>query len=160
MFAARQPRGNRHSACLTNGTCRFRPLPMQRLPYQGGGRGVPLQDIATLEHWVPGRFPSRFDLAVGCAFGNRWRASIKRAERPLRARGSRVFNRVREGVLQRCAKQPERYAVIDSSQSLDAVKTQIETALDSHFGLNVLSLNKIPSERRLMYRRNIITEVF
>ena len=44
---------------------------------------------------------------------------------------------MRKVYLQRANEQPERYAVIDSSQSLDAVKDQIETTLDSHFGLNV-----------------------
>lgn len=36
------------------------------------------------------------------------------------------FNRVREVYLQRANEQPERYAVIDSSQSLDAVKIRLK----------------------------------
>lgn len=106
--------------------------------YQGGGRGVPLQDIATLEHWVQGDFRPDLTLLLDVPLEvSMARINQTREKDRFEQEAAEFFNRVREVYLQRAAKQPERYAIIDSSQSLDAVKTQIETALDSHFGLNV-----------------------
>ena len=106
--------------------------------YQGGGRGVPLQDIATLEHWVQGDFRPDLTLLLDVPLEvSMARINQTREKDRFEQEAAEFFNRVREVYLQRAAKQPERYTVIDSSQSLDAVKTQIETALDSHFGLNV-----------------------
>ena len=106
--------------------------------YQGGGRGVPLQDIATLEHWVQGDFRPNLTLLLDVPLEvSMARINQTREKDRFEQEAAEFFNRVREVYLQRAAKQPERYAVIDSSQSLDAVKNQIETALDSYFGLNV-----------------------
>ena len=106
--------------------------------YQGGGRGVPLQDIATLEHWVQGDFRPDLTLLLDVPLEvSMARINQTREKDRFEQEEAKFFNRVREVYLQRANEQPERYAVIDSSQSLDAVKTQIETALDSHFGLNV-----------------------
>ena len=106
--------------------------------YQGGGRGVPLQDIATLEHWVQGDFRPDLTLLLDVPLKvSMARINQTRKKDRFEQEEAEFFNRVREVYLQRANEQPERYAVIDSSQSLDAVKNQIETALDSHFGLNV-----------------------
>ena len=106
--------------------------------YQGGGRGVPLQDIATLEHWVQGDFRPDLTLLLDVPLEvSMARINQTREKDRFEQEEAEFFNRVREVYLQRANEQPERYAVIDSSQSLDAVKNQIETALDSHFGLNV-----------------------
>ena len=106
--------------------------------YQGGGRGVPLQDIATLEHWVQGDFRPDLTLLLDVPLEvSMARINQTREKDRFEQEAAEFFNRVREVYLQRAIEQPERYAVIDSSQSLDAVKNQIETALDSHFGLNV-----------------------
>ncbi len=106
--------------------------------YQGGGRGVPLQDIATLEHWVQGDFRPDLTLLLDVPLEvSMARISQTREKDRFEQEEAEFFNRVREVYLQRANEQPKRYAVIDSSQSLDAVKNQIETALDSHFGLNV-----------------------
>ena len=106
--------------------------------YQGGGRGVPLRDIATLEHWVQGDFRPDLTLLLDVPLEvSMARINQTREKDRFEQEAAEFFNRVREVYLQRANEQPERYAVIDSSQSLDAVKNQIETALDSHFGLNV-----------------------
>lgn len=106
--------------------------------YQGGGRGVPLQDIATLEHWVQGDFRPDLTLLLDVPLKvSMARINQTREKDRFEQEEAEFFNRVREVYLQRTNEQPERYAVIDSSQSLDAVKNQIETTLDSHFGLNV-----------------------
>ncbi len=106
--------------------------------YQGGGRGIPLQDIATLEYWVQGDFRPDLTLLLDVPLEvSMARINQTREKDRFEQEEAEFFNRVREVYLQRANEQPERYAVIDSSQSLDAVKNQIETALDSHFGLNV-----------------------
>ena len=106
--------------------------------YQGGGRGVPLQDIATLEHWVQGDFHPDLTLLLDVPLEvSMARINQTREKDRFEQEEAEFFNRVREVYLQRANEQPERYAVIDSRQSLDAVKNQIETALDSYFGLNV-----------------------
>ena len=106
--------------------------------YQGGGRGIPLQDIATLEYWVQGDFRPDLTLLLDVPLEvSMARINQTREKDRFEQEEAEFFNRVREVYLHRANEQPERYAVIDSSQSLDAVKNQIETALDSHFGLNV-----------------------
>ena len=106
--------------------------------YQGGGRGIPLQDIATLEYWVQGDFRPDLTLLLDVPLEvSMARINQTREKDRFEQEEAEFFNRVREVYLQRANEQPERYAVIDSSQSLDSVKNQIETALDSHFGLNV-----------------------
>lgn len=106
--------------------------------YQGGGRGVPLQDIATLEHWVQGDFRPDLTLLLDVPLEvSMARINQTREKDRFEQEEAEFFNRVREVYLQRANEQPERYAVIDSSQSLEEVKNQIETALDSLFGLNV-----------------------
>ena len=106
--------------------------------YQGGGRGVPLQDIAMLEHWVQGDFRPDLTLLLDVPLEvSMARINQTREKDRFEQEEAEFFNRVREVYLQRANEQQERYAVIDSSQSLDAVKNQIETALDSLFGLNV-----------------------
>lgn len=106
--------------------------------YQGGGRGVPLRDIATLEHWVQGDFRPDLTLLLDVPLEvSMARINQTREKDRFEQEEAEFFNRVREVYLQRANEQPERYAVIDSSQSLDSVKNQIETALDSHFRLNV-----------------------
>ena len=106
--------------------------------YQGGGRGVPLQDIDTLEHWVQGDFRPDLTLLLDVPLEvSMARINQTREKDRFEQEEAEFFHRVREVYLQRANEQPERYAVIDSRQSLDAVKNQIETALDSHFGLNV-----------------------
>ena len=106
--------------------------------YQGGGRGVPLQDIATLEHWVQGNFRPDLTLLLDVPLEvSMARINQTREKDRFEQEEAEFFNRVREVYLQRANEQPKRYAVIDSSQSLGAVKNQIETALDSHFELNV-----------------------
>ena len=106
--------------------------------YQGGGRGVPLQDITTLEHWVQGDFRPDLTLLLDVPLEvSMARINQTREKDRFEQEEAEFFNRVREVYLQRANEQPERYAVIDSSQSLDAVKNQIETELDSHFGFNV-----------------------
>lgn len=106
--------------------------------YQGGGRGVPLQDIDTLEHWVQGDFRPDLTLLLDVPLEvSMARINQTREKDRFEQEEAEFFNRVREVYLQHANEQPERYAVIDSSQSLDAVKNQIETVLDSHFGLNV-----------------------
>ena len=104
--------------------------------YQGGGRGVPLQDIATLEYWVQGDFRPDLTLLLDVPLEvSMARINQTREKDRFEQEEAEFFNRVREVYLQRANEQPERYAVIDSSQSLDAVKNLIETALDSHFVL-------------------------
>ena len=106
--------------------------------YQGGGRGVPLQDIATLEHWVQGDFRPDLTLLLDVPLEvSMARINQTREKDRFEQEEAEFFNRVRKVYLQRANEQLERYAVIDSSQSLEEVKNQIETVLDSHFGLNV-----------------------
>ena len=140
MFAARQQHFETFILpALKNGTHvvsdRFTDA---TFAYQGGGRGVPLQDIDTLEHWVQGDFRPDLTLLLDVPLEvSMARINQTREKDRFEQEEAEFFNRVREVYLQRANEQPERYAVIDSSQSLDAVKNQIETALDSHFGLNV-----------------------
>ena len=103
--------------------------------YQGGGRGVPLQDIETLENWVQGSFRPDLTLLLDVPLEvSMERIGRMREKDRFEREQADFFTRVRNAYLSRAAANPERYAVIDGNHSLEAVRTSIEAALDAHFG--------------------------
>lgn len=99
--------------------------------YQGYGRGIDSQRIATLENWVQGnRRPDLtllLDLPVetGLARAGR-RSAPDRFERETVA----FFERVRRGYLARAAAEQERFRVIDATRPLAAVSADVGAAID------------------------------
>ncbi|MDZ5602194.1 dTMP kinase [Pseudomonas sp. RP23018S] len=100
--------------------------------YQGGGRGLPMARIATLEAFVQhGLRPDLtliFDLPVDVGLSRAAaRGRLDRFERE----GRDFFEAVRQTYLDRAAAQPERYRLLDAGQPLDAVQRAIDGLLPS-----------------------------
>lgn len=101
--------------------------------YQGGGRGIDMSRIAELEHFVQGGF--RPDLTiyldvpveVGMARAAA-RGELDRFENEQRT----FFENVRAVYLQRAARAPEKYCVIDASRPLALVQDDIQQVLTSY----------------------------
>jgi dTMP kinase len=95
--------------------------------YQGGGRGMPADDIATLERWVhPDLQPDRtylFDLDPGEAARRRQAARV--ADR-FEAQAEAFFARVRDAYLARAAASPARFRRIDGSRSIPEIRAVLE----------------------------------
>ena len=102
--------------------------------YQGGGRGVPLQDIETLENWVQGSFRPDLtlllDVPLEVAFE---RIAGSREKDRFEQEEAEFFARVRRAYLDRAAAHPQRYRVIDSNRSREEVRAAVEAALQAHF---------------------------
>ena len=103
--------------------------------YQGGGRGIDQQKIATLEQLVQGdRRPDMtllldVDPEIGMARA-RGRAQAQRGELDRIEQEAMVFfHRVRDTYLARAKQYPQQYVVIDAGQSIESVKQRIVTAL-------------------------------
>jgi dTMP kinase len=94
--------------------------------YQGAGRGFDLDVLSTLEQWVhtglqPG-LTFLFDLPPSVAAERR--ASARAPDR-FERQGIDFFIRVRQGYQARIQAQPQRFALIDATQSPDAVWCQL-----------------------------------
>lgn len=104
--------------------------------YQGGGRGVPMDWIATLETMVQQKLRPDLTLLldvpveVGLARA-RQRGELDRFE----AEQQRFFEDVRQVYLQRAQAEPERFAIIDATPALDAVQAQIDEVLLMRLGV-------------------------
>lgn len=98
--------------------------------YQGGGRGLSMDMIASLEQTVQGDLRPDLTLLldvpveVGLARAGQ-RGELDRFEREKQA----FFEKVRDTYLQRAAAEPERFCIVDASQPLAAVQADIEAAL-------------------------------
>jgi dTMP kinase len=98
--------------------------------YQGGGRGLPLDDIAALERLVHGDLQPDLTLLLDLPVEQGLRRASKRGESDRFEEESRAFfERVRETYLQRARSAPERFAVIDASGSEDEVWAQVDDIL-------------------------------
>ncbi len=94
--------------------------------YQGGGRGIPLDDINQLARWVMGDLkpdltilldaPVEVGMSRAGQRGNPDRFEVERSE---------FFGRVREAYLQLAEAEPERFAIVDATQDLESVKQDI-----------------------------------
>ena len=98
--------------------------------YQGGGRGVAADDIATLEQLVHGDLQPDLTLLLDLPVEVGLERASQRGESDRFERESPAFfERVREAYLQRASDAPERFAVIDASGDIDEVWAQVEAAL-------------------------------
>lgn len=100
--------------------------------YQGAGRQLPVNQIATLEQWV------QQDLQPDCTFllDAPVDVALKRIEKRgeadrIEAERAEFFERVRAAYLARAKQFPQRYKVIDASVSLAEVQKQIKLVLDN-----------------------------
>jgi dTMP kinase len=99
--------------------------------YQGGGRGLPLDKLDRLEQWVhPHRQPDLtllFDVPLEVA---RERLDATRTLDKFESEEAAFFERCRNEYLRRAAERPERIAVIDSTRTIDEVRTALRAALE------------------------------
>jgi dTMP kinase len=95
--------------------------------YQGGGRGLSLERIATLEQFVQGDLRPDltlvFDLPVEIGLS---RAAARGRLDRFEQEGQAFFEAVRQAYLARAQAAPQQYTLIDASQSL----VQVQQALD------------------------------
>ena len=100
--------------------------------YQGGGRKLPTDDIATLEQLVHGDLQPdlTFLLDLPVETGMR-RAAGRGAPDRFEEESMAFFERVRHVYLSRSKAEPDRFVVIDASLDEDAVWEQIREVLES-----------------------------
>ena len=99
--------------------------------YQSGGRGIPIEKIATLETWVQG------DLRPDATLLFDLDADVGLARTRIRGEADRFekeaidfFNAVRKQYLRMAEEHSKRYHVIDAQQDLKGVQQQLQAILD------------------------------
>jgi dTMP kinase len=99
--------------------------------YQGGGRGMDLAKLEALEQWVhPHLQPDLtllFDVPLEVA---RARLDATRSLDKFEQEKADFFAATRNEYLRRAAQFPERFRVIDSTQTIAEIQTQIGAILD------------------------------
>ena len=99
--------------------------------YQGGGRGLPLAKLDQLEQWVhPQLQPDLtllFDVPLAVA---RERLDATRTLDKFESEQEAFFERCRNEYLRRAAEHPGRIVVIDSTRTIDEVRTALRAALE------------------------------
>ena len=101
--------------------------------YQGGGRGIDLQRIATLSDWALKGLQTDvtflFDLPVEMG----QQRVLNRNQGVDRFEQEKVdfFQRIRESYLQRAKQEPNRIKVIDASKTIVEIELQLTVLLDN-----------------------------
>lgn len=103
--------------------------------YQGGGRGVPHEQIAEIERWVQGDLQPDLTIILDVPL----EVALERIERSrekdrFEREGSGFYAAVRDVYLQRAASNPQRYVVINSNRDKEVVKQEIHAVLNQLFG--------------------------
>jgi len=99
--------------------------------YQGGGRGLPAREIATLEELVHGDLQPDLTLLLDLPVeqGLR-RASNRSVSDRFEIESLAFFERVRAAYLERAATADGRFARIDASGAIERVWAQVERVLE------------------------------
>lgn len=98
--------------------------------YQGGGKGLSQHAIAALEQLVHPTLQPDYTLLFDVSL-NEANARRSHARSPDRFEQESLtfFQRVREAYLERAQKEPHRFHIIDTSGTIEAVRTQLEDVL-------------------------------
>lgn len=99
--------------------------------YQSGGRKLPAEKVANLETFVQGNLRPDVTLLLDAPIEIGMARASKRAELD-RFEEEKIdfFNRVRENYLERAKADPERFIVLDASQTLEAVQADLSNTLN------------------------------
>lgn len=100
--------------------------------YQGGGRGLSLEMIETLERWVQDMLQPDLTLLLDLPVETGM-ARAKDRGRPDRFESEQLdfFERVRAAYVGRAKAYPQRFRRIDASQALETVQAEIKSHLDA-----------------------------
>lgn len=101
--------------------------------YQGGGRGMNIQFIADLDRHIVNHLYPDLTLLLDLPPEVGFERAAQRGNGKDRIESEKIdfFNRVRDTYLQRAKQDPNRIKIIDASQSLSIVETQVATTLDT-----------------------------
>jgi dTMP kinase len=100
--------------------------------YQGGGRGLDRQAIATLENLVQGNLRPDLVIVLDAPLEiSKQRAESRGEKDRIESESDAFHQRVRDAYLQRAAADPSRYAVVDASRPLALVQADLASVLDA-----------------------------
>jgi dTMP kinase len=103
--------------------------------YQGGGRGLSLEKLNDLERWVQGRengsllqpnLTFLFDLPGAIAEARRSKA---RAPDKFEQMDLSFFEKVRQEYLRRAKEDPERFHLVDATQTPDVIWSELQSLM-------------------------------
>lgn len=101
--------------------------------YQGGGRGIPMRRIETLEDWVQGGLRPDLNLLLDLPVEEGLiRAGRRNPADRFEGEDYAFFQRVRQAYLELAGKHPQRYRIIDASRPVEAVRTAIAEILNHY----------------------------
>ena len=105
--------------------------------YQGGGRGLSSERIATLEQFVQADLRPHltlvFDLPVEIGLS---RAAARGRLDRFEQEGKVFFDAVRHTYLERASAAPSRYRLIDAAQTLEQVQRQLDALMPQLLEMN------------------------
>ena len=100
--------------------------------YQGGGRKMAMNQLQILSDWVQGDLQPDltllFDAPVEVGLS---RITVRGQKDRIEKEKADFFERVRTVYLERAKQFPERFVIIDATQSLEFVQKQIQAALNA-----------------------------
>jgi dTMP kinase len=100
--------------------------------YQGGGRGLPLDDIGILERLVHGDLQPDLTVLLDLPVAQGLRRASRRGEADrFEEESCGFFERVRQAYLRRAESAPGRFAVVDASVSVEEVWSQVDAILQN-----------------------------
>ena len=94
--------------------------------YQGYGRGLNLEHISTLEHWVQDGLQPDLTLLLDLAPEIADERMVARTKDRMESEQLEFYQRVRAGYLARAADEP-RFRIIDAQKAINDVAAEIET---------------------------------
>lgn len=99
--------------------------------YQGGGRGIPMENIDAIANWVHGdTWPDVTILLDAPVEVGMERAGRRSAPDRFEQERHDFFQRVRECYLQIAANEPDRFVIIDTTRNIDEVSADIAALVD------------------------------
>lgn len=100
--------------------------------YQGGGRGIDLAYIQSLDDWLVKRPPDMTILLDASPALGLMRAKHRGPHDRIEQEKTIFFDRVRAVYLERAKQDAKRFNIIDASQSIEMVQQEIKAILDQY----------------------------
>ncbi len=102
--------------------------------YQGGGRGIPMDRVNDLADWVLKELKPDLTILLDAPVDIAMTRTDRRGDHDrLDVEKHEFYERVRKAYLDLAAGEPERFAVVDASGTLEQVSAELDAVADSLF---------------------------